>query len=289
MPVPTFKLNTGVSIPAIGFGTYKCKEGDGQKAILEAVKAGYRSFDTATIYGNEEEVGSALKQSGLPRSEFFITTKVWMTRSHDPEASLDESLKRLGTDYVDLFLIHWPITQFPDGKLDPNMSYIDFWKAMEAIPKTKARAIGVSNFTVNKLKKLLETAKVVPAVDQCELHPRLQQQKLVDFCHEHGILPEAFAPLGHGKLAQTGVDEVAKKHGVDMGQIAISWNVQRGVGVIPKTSTPSRMKTNQELVHLDSDDLEKIKELAKNPMRTCPPNPSWEGGEDVFENDVDVK
>lgn len=275
-------------MPAIGFGTYKCTNEEGLKSIGDAIKAGYRSFDTAAIYNNEDVVGAALKKSGLPRSEFFITTKVWMTRSHDPEAALDESLKRLGTDYVDSFLIHWPIMQFPDGKLDKEISYIDFWKSMEKIPQSKARAIGVSNFTTTKLEKLLKVAKIVPAVNQCELHPRLQQQKLVDYCHEKGILPEAFAPLGHGKLAETGVDAVAKKHNADLGQIAISWNVQRGVRVIPKTSNPSRMKTNATLIELDEEDLSKIKELAKNPLRTCPANASWEGGENVFDNDVDI-
>ncbi|CAG5175596.1 uncharacterized protein ALTATR162_LOCUS8149 [Alternaria atra] len=217
MPIPThFTLNTGAQIPAVGFGTWQAKPGEVERAVETALKAGYRHIDCAAIYRNEAEVGDGIRRSGVPRSEIFLTGKLWNTKHapEDVEAALDKSLQDLGVEYLDLFLMHWPVAfngatgkWFPLREngvfdlvdIDPATTY----KAMEKLLDTgKVRAIGVSNFTVNRLNDLLSKTDVVPAVNQVEAHPYLQQPPLFDFCKSKGILIEAYSPLGNNQTGE---------------------------------------------------------------------------------------
>lgn len=224
-------------------------------------------IDAAWAYQNEAEVGEGIKASGVPRSELFITTKIFVTSFFEDrlEKSLDESLSKLGTDYVDLLLLHWPVAVNPnaagdlmplrpDGKRDLNDKDVNttVWPLMEQVLKTgKTKAIGVSNWSQPKLEALLKTAKVVPATNQIELHPLLPQQSLVDYCRSKGILAQAYSPLGSsgGELRDDPrLGAIAKKHGVATGNILISWSVARGVVVLPKSVTPSRIEDNIKCV-----------------------------------------
>jgi glycerol 2-dehydrogenase (NADP+) len=240
-----FKLNTGASIPAVGLGTWQSAPGEVAAAVEHALKSGYRHIDAAFIYQNENEVGEGLKKafaSGIKREDVFVTSKLWCTfhRTGLPQKCLDQTLKNLGLDYIDLWLMHWPVPMNPNGNhpffpkhedgsrdLDTEWSYVDTWKGMEEVYKSgKVKAIGVSNFSVPYLEKLLKEATVVPAANQIENHPYLPQQEIVDLCQSNDILVQAYSPLGSTGsplFQEEGVKEVAKKHNVGPGTVLISY------------------------------------------------------------------
>jgi diketogulonate reductase-like aldo/keto reductase len=225
--------------------------------VTTALEAGYRSFDTATLYKNEASTGRALAASGIPRDELFVTTKLWNTdQGHDAALrAFDASLENLGMEYVDLYLIHWPL---PARDL-----YVETWQALEKIhAEGRAKAIGVSNFQAAHLRRLLDETGIVPAVNQVELHPRLQQDELRAFDADHGIVTEAWSPLGRGNgvLEDPAVTGVARKHGRTPAQVVLRWHLQLGTVVIPKSVTPARIRENLDVFgfELDSDDLAAI-------------------------------
>lgn len=254
-----------------------------------ALKTGYRHIDTARIYGTEAAVGNAIKKSGVPREELFITTKLWNNSHHpdDVETALDASLKDLGTDYIDLFLMHWPSAFARSEKMFPkddngktktgDTDYVDTYKAMEkCVQSGKTRAIGVSNFSMAELERLLKETSVVPAVHQMELHPYLQQQSFTDFHKQKDIHVTQYSPFGNqnevydsgkdmGKLMDNPVlVEIGKKHGKTGAQVALAWGISQGHSVIPKSKTESRIKSNIEGdFKLPKEDLAKISEIDK--------------------------
>ncbi|KAI1319834.1 hypothetical protein EDD11_002828 [Mortierella claussenii] len=287
------KLNTGATIPLVGLGTWQSKKDAVKQAVKIALGAGYRHIDAAWIYGNEKEVGEAIKESNIPREELFITTKLWNS-SHRPKdvlPALQASLDNLGLDYVDLYLMHWPIafksgsTPFPkgeDGKvLVEDVDFTETYKAMEALIATgKTKAIGVSNFSVKNLEKLLKTATVVPAVNQVELHPENPQWELLEFCQSKGIQLTAYSPLGSTDSPMIKRDEIkkiAEKHNSSNANVLIAWGRQRGTCVIPKSVTEARIISNFKDIELDSEDLKVLKGLTegKEPHRYCDPQEDW--------------
>jgi methylglyoxal/glyoxal reductase len=257
----TTKLHNGVEMPWFGLGVFKVQEGSEViDSVKAAIKNGYKSIDTAAIYGNEEGVGQAIKESGAPREELFITTKVWNSeQGYDSAlAAFDESLSKLGLEYVDLYLIHWPVK----GK------YKDTWRALEKLYKDgRVRAIGVSNFHVHHLEDLLETAEIVPMVNQVEYHPHLAQLELREFCKQKGIQLEAWSPLKQGQLLDEPViTEIAEKHKKSPAQIILRWDLQNEVITIPKSVKEHRIIENADIFdfELSSEDMEKIDALNKN-------------------------
>jgi diketogulonate reductase-like aldo/keto reductase len=255
---------TELEIPKIGFGTWKIKRQDCVDAVESALKVGYRHIDTAQIYGNQKYVGQAIKNSNLPRSEIFVTTKIWNHNLGEKlfERSLDRSLKKLQTDYVDLLLIHYPVTKTRSAA----------WTRMEAAHKSgKARHIGVSNYTIKHLQELLDECEIKPYVNQVELHVFLQQPKLLKFCADNDILVEAYSPLAHGHGMDNQVlNEVAKKHSKTTAQIMIRWCLDKGLIPLPKSTNPDRIKQNFDVFDftLDKEDMKKIESLEEN-LRTC--------------------
>ncbi|MGA5702573.1 aldo/keto reductase [Peterkaempfera bronchialis] len=253
---PTITLNNGVRIPQLGFGVFQVPDGETAAAVSTALDAGYRSIDTAAVYGNEQGVGDALAASGLPRSEVFVTTKLWNSaQGYDSTlAAFDTSLAKLRLDHIDLYLIHWP-TPARDR-------YLDTWRAFEKLlADGRVRAIGVSNFQPAQLRRLLDHSGIVPAVNQIELHPRLQQAELRAFHAEHGIATEAWSPLAQGALLDDPViTSIARRHGVTPAQAVLRWHVQLGNIVIPKSVTPERIRANIDVFgfELDADDLAAI-------------------------------
>ncbi|MCD0480909.1 aldo/keto reductase [Streptacidiphilus sp. ASG 303] len=255
--IPTVTLNNGVRIPQLGFGVFQVPDEETAAAVGTALEAGYRSIDTAAVYGNEKGVGDALAASGLPRSEVFVTTKLWNdAQGYDSTlAAFDESLAKLRLDHVDLYLIHWP-TPARDR-------YLDTWRAFEKLlADGRTRAIGVSNFTPAHLRRLMDHSGVVPALNQVELHPHLQQAELRAFHAEHGIATEAWSPLAQGGelLEDPAVAAVAEKHGTTPAQAVLRWHLQLGNVVIPKSVTPERIRANIDVTgfELDADDMAAI-------------------------------
>lgn len=262
---PTVKLNTGREIPQVGLGLWLNKdEQQCKESVAAALKVGYRHFDTAQIYKNEQFLGAALAESSVNRSELFITTKIWNDNFwwDDLLLSLDESLEKLRTDYVDLLLLHFPVTETRGPA----------WRRMEeACNAGKAKAIGVSNYTVKHLEELLRECSVKPAVNQVELHVFLQQPELIEYCQSNGIVVEAYSPLAHGHgLDDESLLAIAKKHGKTTAQIMLHWCIEQGLVVLPKSTHEKRIKENIELFDfkLDNEDLDRIKKLNKN-FRTC--------------------
>ena len=240
--VPTITLNDGHTIPQLGFGVFKVEPDETTRIVTDALSVGYRHIDTAAIYGNEEGVGKALATSGIDRSELFITTKLWNDRQGTQSAfdAFEESLEKLGLDQVDLYLIHWPAPA--------NDKYVESWKALEKIQESgRARSIGVSNFLVPHLDRLLHETSIVPAVDQIELHPAHQQPEVTAFARENGIHIEAWGPLGQGKYPLFNEDVVknaAETHDKSPAQIVIRWHLQNGNILFPKSNRRERMAEN---------------------------------------------
>jgi diketogulonate reductase-like aldo/keto reductase len=250
-------LNNGVKMPWVGFGTFKIKDKNtAVSSVKEALRLGYRHIDTAAIYGNEEAVGEAIKDSKVKREDIFLTSKLWNSE-HDYDRALkafDESIKKLGTDYLDLYLIHWP------GK-----SNKDAWRALEKLYKDgRIKAIGVSNFKVHHLEELINECDIVPTVNQVEYHPEYPQTELHEFCKKHKIQLEAWGPLMQGKIFEISLmKELSDKYGKTISQIALKWDLQMGVVTIPKSSTKARIKENMSLYdfEISEEDMKKIAEL----------------------------
>ena len=257
--IPQVPLNDGGSIPQLGFGVYKIPDGETVDAVLAALDAGYRHIDTAAFYENERGVGEAIRRSGIDRSEVYVTTKVWWTENGYDSAlrSFDASLERLGFDTVDLFLIHWPAPK--------HDKYVDTWRALERIAEEgRARSIGVANFHIHHLQRLAQETSTVPAVNQVELYPWLPQTAVRQYDAAQGIVTEAWSPLARGRiLGNPTLDALAAKHGVSPAQVVIRWQLQLGNVVIPKSSTPARIRENIDVFgfELDADDLAAIAAL----------------------------
>jgi len=237
-----------------------------------ALGLGYRHLDTADGYQNEEHVGKAIKDSGIPRSEIFVTTKLNNGDHGRVKEAFETSLKKLNCEYIDLFLIHWPQATSNGKSLQPDQSptYVETWKAMEELLDTgKVRSIGVSNFSIKTLEVLLPQAKVVPAVNQVQLHPCLPDNPLLEYCTKKGIHVTAWSPLGRGGsspfFTDATVKKVAEKNQLTTAQVILSWGYQRGTSIIPKSEKESRMKENMQLVHLDEEDFKAIDNLHKQP------------------------
>ena len=253
-------LSNGVGMPWLGLGVWQSTDGvEVENAVLWALEAGYRSIDTAAIYGNEGGVGNALKSSPIPREEVFITTKVWNSDQgyQSTLAALDLSLKKLKTDYVDLYLVHWPV----------KGQYIETWQAMEAIyDQGKARAIGVSNFMVHHLKDLIQNCQILPMVNQVEFHPYLIQPHLLEFCQRQQIQLEAWGPLMKGNFEEVKeLGLLAEKYNKSPSQILVRWDLQQGVVTIPKSVKLSRIQSNADIFdfELDAEDMTMLNALDK--------------------------
>ncbi|MFE4643107.1 aldo/keto reductase [Streptomyces sp. NPDC056730] len=265
--VPNVVLNNGVRIPQLGFGVFQVGDEETTGAVLTALEAGYRSIDTAAVYGNENGVGRAIASSGLPRDELFITTKLWNDdQGYDSTlAAFDASLARLGLDRVDLYLIHWPTPA-----RDP---YLHTWRPLEKLlADGRTRSIGVSNFQPAHLQRLLDETGIVPAVNQVELHPGLQQEELRDFHAQHGIATEAWSPLAQGALLQEeALTEIAGRHGKTPAQVVLRWHLQLGNIVIPKSVTPARIRENIDVFdfELSAGDMAALATLDRG-LRTGP-------------------
>ncbi|WP_156756250.1 aldo/keto reductase [Actinokineospora pegani] len=265
--VPTVALNDGSVIPQLGFGVWQVPEDEVTAAVATALAAGYRSIDTAAIYGNEKGTGEAIAASGIPRDELFVTTKLWNSaQGYDSTLrAFDESMAKLGLDQLDLYLIHWASPR--------RDKYVETFKAFEKLRADgRVRAIGVSNFHIPHLERLLDETDVVPAVNQIELHPNLPQAELRAFHAEHGIATEAWSPLASGGLlGDETLGALADKHGKSPAQVILRWHLQLGTIAIPKSVTPERIRANIDVFdfELDADDLKAIAGL-ENGERTGP-------------------
>ncbi len=254
-----YKLSNGVEIPCIGFGMWQTPDSEvGVNAVKSAIKAGYTHIDTAQVYGNEDCVRLGIAESGVDRKDLFITTKLWNNNhSYDlTMSSFNESLKKLGTDYVDLFLIHWPNpAAFRDHWEEANA---ESWKAMEELYEAgKIRAIGISNFRQHHIEALLKTAKIEPMVNQIRLCPGCTQDEVVDYCISQGIVVEAYSPLGTGKIFDVPeMKKLAEKYGKTIAQICIRWSLQRGYLPLPKSVTPERIEENLKVFDFELEEAD---------------------------------
>jgi diketogulonate reductase-like aldo/keto reductase len=235
-------LNNGLEMPWLGFGVFKISDGqEVEQAVRYALKVGYRSIDTATVYRNERGVGKAIRESGIPREDIFLTTKVWNNDQREKRtlAAFEQSLQRLGTEYVDLYLVHWPVKD----------CYQETWRVMEEIYQSgRAKAIGVSNFMIHHLKDILSDSQIVPAVNQIEFHPFLVQPELLKYCQEHKIQVQAWSPLMQGQIVtEPTVQKMAEKYQKTPAQIALRWDLQHQVVTIPKSVRPDRITENAQI------------------------------------------
>jgi len=257
----TFRLNNNVEMPYFGLGTWQSAEGSEVKnSVLFALEAGYRLIDTATLYGNEKGIGEAVKENGISRNELFISSKVWNTDQgfENTLRAYDNSLKLLEMDYIDLYLIHWPV---------PGM-FKETWRALEKIyTEGRVRAIGISNFLPVHLNQLLPEVKVMPMVNQMEFHPYLIQQQLIDQCNENGIRYQAWSPLMQGRVFDIPeLENIGKKYLKNAAQVVLRWDLQRGVATIPKSVNRDRVKSNADIFDfiLSPEDMDAINSLDKN-------------------------
>lgn len=290
-----YKLNNQSTIPAIGLGTWQSTAQQVYDAVAAALETGYRHIDTAAAYGNEEQVGKAIADSKIPRSEIFVTTKLASIDHVRSQEALDKSLERLGLDYVDLYLMHWPVALNPENKSHPmfptlengkrdilhDHSFVTTYVGMQKfVEQGKAKAIGVSNFSINNLKKLLSSpdVKIKPVVNQVELHPYLPQTALLNYCKGQGIILEAYSPLGSTNsplLQNATVVKLAHKYNVDPANILISWAVWRGTVVLPKSVTPSRIESNFKIVTLSDEDGAAIDRISDSTTKRFI-SPNWD-------------
>jgi 2,5-diketo-D-gluconate reductase A len=263
---PTISLNDGNVIPQLGFGVWQVPNEEAAQVVGTAISTGYRSIDTAAMYGNEIGVGKAIAASPVRRTQLFITTKLWNDHHTNARSALNESLSRLGLDHVDLYLIHWPKPR--------QNAYVEAWKALVKLKEEgRAKSVGVSNFTVSHLKRIIDATGVAPSVNQIELHPRFQQKELAAYHTEHGIITESWSPLGQGTLLENPtLKALAQKHGRTPAQVVIRWHLDRGYIVIPKSVTPTRIRENFDVFDfsLDADDLAKIAALDRKDGRIGP-------------------
>jgi 2,5-diketo-D-gluconate reductase A len=268
-PVPVITLNDGHPIPQLGFGVFQIKPRDTAEATTRALETGYRHIDTAEMYGNEKEVGQAVARSGLDRSEVFVTSKLnnGFHRPDDARAAFDRTLRELAFDYVDLFLIHWPLPTLYDG------DFVSTWQTLIEFHRDgRARSIGLSNFQPHHIDRLLAETDVVPAVNQIEVHPYLTQDNVRDFCVQYQIVTEAWSPIAQGKVLDDPViGAVAGRVGRTPAQVVLRWHIQRGDVVFPKSVTPARIQENFELFdfELSGEDMAAITGLNRN-ERTGP-------------------
>lgn len=259
--VPSLELAGGHSIPQLGYGVFKVENDVAADVTLTALEAGYRHLDTAKVYGNEEGVGRAIRTSGVPREELFVTTKLWNDAQafDDAIAACEASLERLGLDYVDLYLVHWAVPS--------QGQYVEAWKALiELQQRGLVRAIGVSNYPAEQLQEIIETTGVAPAIHQIELHPYFQQRELREIHAQHGILTEAWGPLGQGKsdlLENPVITGIAEAHGASPAQVVLAWHLAHGIVTIPKSVTPSRIVENLATAELEltADEVAAIDDL----------------------------
>jgi 2,5-diketo-D-gluconate reductase A len=268
--VPTLRLHDGVEIPQLGFGVFQVPPEDTQRVVEEALAAGYRHIDTAAAYRNEKGVGAAIAASGIPRGDVFVTTKLWNEQQgfDSALATFEKSLTRLGMEYLDLYLIHWPV---------PTQDrFVETWKAFERIrDEGRARTIGVSNFRIEDLERLERETDTVPTVNQVELHPRFHQTELRAWHDQHRIATEAWSPLGQGRLlGEQPIVEIAERHGKTPAQAILRWHLQLGNIVIPKSVTPERIRENLEVFDFELDEGEMASVGTLDTGRRTGPDPA---------------
>jgi 2,5-diketo-D-gluconate reductase A len=270
--IPEITLNNGQKIPQFGFGVFLVKPADTAAAVTAALEAGYRHIDTAEMYGNEREVGEAISRSGLDRSEVYVTSKLSNDahRPDDARRAFDESLKALGFDYLDLFLIHWPLPTRYNG------DYVSTWKALEDFYREgRARSIGVSNFQPHHLRRLHGDTEIIPAVNQIEVNPYLTQDELRGFCAEHQIAVEAWSPLARGNaLDDPEIIQIARRAAKTPAQVILRWHIERGDIVFPKSITPDRIRENIDIFDfgLSAEEIETISALNRNERTGADPD-----------------
>lgn len=267
-----YVLNNGVEIPAVAFGTYKAADGKSADVIRAAIGAGYRYFDTASFYGTETYLAEAIRESGIPRREFFIASKLWKDEMgyENVKSAFERTLNNLRTDYLDLYLIHWPLPE--PGYKEWRQLDKETWRAMEELYEAgKIRAIGLSNFLPHHIENILKDCRVSPAVDQIEYHPGYSQEAVVNYCRERGILVQAWSPIGRSRvLDEPLVKELAAKYGVSPAQICLKFAVQRNIIPLPKSSSEDRMRENLDLYsfELEQDDIWRLSTM---------PQTGWSG------------
>ncbi|OBH38821.1 oxidoreductase [Mycobacterium intracellulare] len=271
--VPTIELNDGVEIPQLGFGVFQIKPDETASAVKTALDIGYRHIDTAQMYGNEKQVRQGIRDAGLDRGEVFITSKLnnGFHKPDDARRAFDQTLKALDSDYVDLFLIHWPLPTLYDG------DFVSTWRVFEEFARDgRARSIGVSNFQVAHLNRLADETETVPSVNQIEVHPYFGNDEVRAYGREHGIVTEAWAPIAQGKVLDDPViNRIAGSRDKTPAQVVLRWHIQRGDIVFPKSVTPARVKSNFELFdfELDDSDMDAISALNKGESGRNGPNP----------------